>query len=173
MLFHHSFSLGKKSSCVISVKEGNFVSAEMTWETTYSAFSYFWLFFWNTLRWMELFLKHSKLKCSQSFSRLEPFTLFCFFVHRVRTDLPSLLAHLPLRQVTGKAKKFWKIRSKCLLAYLSCEERGASVPPVCVALVCVRIYPITGVSLENTGEETRGMQQVLRQSRGFGWFRPS
>lgn len=37
-------------------------------------------FFWNAFRWMEPFLKYSRLKCIHRFSRLGPFILFCFFL---------------------------------------------------------------------------------------------
>lgn len=65
---------------------------------------------------------------SQLFQIRTIYTLLLFFVHRVMTDLPSLLAHLPLRQVTGKGSKVSgkkKKRSKCLLAYSCCKEKGA------------------------------------------------
>lgn len=99
--------LQKKRNYVISAKEKTLsLSADMRLGEQHTVFFHICgVFFWNTFRWMEPFLKHSKLKCSHSFCRLGPFILFCFFVHRVMTDLPSPLAHLTLRQVTGKGRK--------------------------------------------------------------------
>lgn len=44
-------------------------------------------------------------------------------------------------------------------------------PPLSVALLCVRIYPVTWVSLEK--HKGRDNRDVLRQSTALGWFRPS
>lgn len=136
-MFHHSFSLGKKSSCVISVKEGNFVSAEMTWETTYSGFSYLWLFFWNTLRWMELFLKHSKLKCSQKLFQIRTIHTLLLFCSQSE-DRSTISSGSPTAQTGNRKSKKNSEKSDQNVCLLICPvKRGEPLSHLCVWHWCV------------------------------------
>lgn len=82
------------------------------------------------------------------------------------TDLPSLLDHLPLRQVTGKGSKVSgkKKRGKkkkrdqnACLHICAVRRREHSFPSLDVALLCLVVYPLIWVSLETQeGRDSRG-----------------
>lgn len=164
------FFLRKKKQLCHFCKRKSFVSAEIRLEEQHTVFfSYFWLFYWNTFRWMGLFLKYSKLKCSQGFSRLGLFILFCFFVHRVMTDLPSPLAHLLLRQVTGTGRKILKNKIKMPACLFVLWREGSICSCLCLWHCCERIYPVTWVSLEkHKGRDNR--EEVCPQAERRVWL---
>lgn len=160
------FSL-EKNNCAISAKEkASLLSAEMICgEQCGLCFFHVCFFFWSIFRWMEPILKPIKWKCAHSFSRLGPFILFYLFIHRVMTDLPSLLDHLPLRQVTGKGSKVSgkkrgekkKRDQNACLHICAVRRREHSFPSLYVALLCLVVYPLIWVSLETQeGRDSRG-----------------
>lgn len=84
---------------------------------------------------------------------LGPFMLFCFFVYRVMTDPPSLLAHPPLRQVTGKGSNASENRDEniCLHVVLW-GERSA----VCGTAVLDSLPTSLGLLANTRGERQQG-----------------
>lgn len=159
------FFLGEDQLCHFC-KRKSFIAfcRDEMWGTMCFVFFHFFFFFWSVFRWMEPILKPIKWKCAHSFSRLGPFILFYLFIHRVMTDLPSLLDHLPLRQVTGKGRKVSgkKKRKKkrdqnACLHICAVRRREHSFPSLYVALLCLVVYPLIWVSLETQeGRDSRG-----------------
>lgn len=96
---------------------------------------------------------------------LGPFMLFCFFVYRVMTDPPSLLAHPPLRQVTGKGSNASENRDENICLHVCAVRRKEHRMWHCCARQLTHFF---GSPCKHTRGEAAGLKRVLRDSAGFG-----
>lgn len=90
--------------------------------------------------------------------------LFYFFVYRVMTDPPSLLAHPPLRQVTGKGSKASEKRDQIICLHICSMRRECCVWHCCA-------WELTHwfrSPWKHVRGEAAGLKHVLRDSVGFG-----
>lgn len=126
----------QKKTIVSFLKKSLSLSAEMRLGEQRTVFFHNSILFLKHTEMIEPILKHSKLKCSPSYSRWGPFILFCFFVHRVMTDLPSLLAHLPLRQVTGKGRMISENKIKMPARLFVLWREGSICSHLCMWHCC-------------------------------------